>query len=152
MSERLGAADPRLADERWMRRAYMEHGDMWIALETGAARGTVRRARRQLGIASGPTGRRRGSLQRVVTTGSGPVEHPTVTATLTRFHAERRLDGRSAGRRTPSPTLSLLADRVRDLHDAHHAGETTAYRDALLGVAAAAMLVHAHDYDLQHAA
>lgn len=60
MSDRLGAADPRLADPDWMRRAYAQHGDMWISLETGAARGTVRKRREDLGIQSAPPGRRRG--------------------------------------------------------------------------------------------
>ena len=143
MAERLGAADPRLADSDWLARAYAEHGDMWIALETGAARGTVRRARRDLGITSRAVGRRRGAP-------SGPAPASPVVAdrSLDDTNVRKRL---SADRRHRDFALGTLADHVRAVHAADLARDTLAFEAALLDLASCALVAREHSRDLRRA-
>lgn len=132
---RLGAADPRLADAGWMARTYAEHGDMWIALEVGAARKTVRARRERLGIPSQPVGRRHGVP---LDTAAPGVPHPADV----RYERERKARG-------PAPTEMLLTAQIHGLLDAKLAGDHDAYDDALLGLSSAAKLIYDHHRKLR---
>lgn len=119
------------------------HSDMWISLETGAARGTVRRRREALGIVSQP-GRRRGVTVKVL---PSVRQRGDLDSTETQMIARYRLD---RDRRTPA-TDTTLARRIMVLAEVP-ASEPYAYDDALLDVASAAALIHHHRSKLRRAA
>jgi hypothetical protein len=99
--------DPRLHDRDWLQSHYLRHGDMWIALELGCNRKTVRRQRERLGIQSMPPGRR---------PGMPPVDAFTPPEVLNDA-AERFTDDAT------TPTYNVLlehlvaADQARKAHD-----------------------------------
>lgn len=107
---------------------------MSIALDLHVSRGTVIRARKRLGIASLPPGRRRGS--------------PTVSTRhlrLTQSAGDLIADLIEVERTLEVPaTLEFLLERVGAVLRAHYAGERRAEMEALLGVASVAGLCHDH--------
>jgi hypothetical protein len=143
----LGARDPRLADPLWMARMYEQHGDMWIALETGANRKTVRRRREEMNIHSFGPGRRRG-----VTLAAAELPADSTSPCLNalellaeRFNRETRPGG-------PAATEDLLVGRLKAAHDARAAGDERGYDAELIAIACAAMLIHEHRQQYRQAA
>ena len=138
-----------LDDADWLRRRYAQDGDNRIAEELGCAPLTVRRARERLGIASEPTGRRRGrSLQAVPADGhqqpSGEIVLTgTALAIVTRFNEDQKHFGGAPA------TDELLAARIRAYSEAKLAGDRLAIEDALLAIASAAGLIHQHQQRLR---
>lgn len=126
---------------------YAKHGDMWIALETGASRGTVRKRREDLGIMSMPPGRRRGVPLTAV---------PSARAAQSPFdgltRAERALIDRYRADRRAAATEDLLVTRLRAAHDAKTAGDDLAYEDAMLAISTAAARIAEHSRTLRMAA
>lgn len=107
MTGRLGANDPRLSDPNWLARMYSQHGDMWIALEIGADRKTIRKRREQFGIQSAPPGRRRGvSIANTTQRGDRTIARIIARAS--------RIDNAAPGRALEH---FAAADRARRDHD-----------------------------------
>lgn len=144
---RLGARDPRLADPVWLARTLEQHGEMWIALEVGVDRKTIRRRLVTLGICARVPGRRRGVT--TITTTTAPNLTAAIDATAVAFLARYQSESRPSG---PAATEDLLILRIRAAHDAKAAGDDLAYDDALLAIAAAAALVHNHRQKLRRTA
>ena len=154
---RLGASDPRLADPAWMARTLERHGEMWIALEIGVSRTTVRPRIAQHALASQPPGRRRGVTQTVISPSAAPAGRdrgrprralpvePTAILIVGRFTRESRTGG-------PAPSEDLLVQRIRAAHEARAAGDDPAYDDALLAIASAAGLLYEHRQKLRRSA
>lgn len=134
MGPKLGVEDPRLADRDWLAGTLERHGEMWIALELGVNRKTIRRRIETFGLSAHPPGRRRGVP--ATTPGRGPDPNPTAMLIVTRYAQEQRA-------RVP-PTEILLAGRIRAAQEARSAGDDPAYDDALLAIAAAAGLLLDH--------
>jgi hypothetical protein len=129
----LGARDPRLADPLWMARMYEQHGDMWIALETGANRKTVRRRREEtLAAAELPADSTSPCLN-------------ALELLAERFNRETRPGG-------PAATEDLLVGRLKAAHDARAAGDERGYDAELIAIACAAMLIHEHRQQYRQAA
>ena len=140
-----------------MRRSYAAHGDMWIALETGAARGTVRRARRQLGIASAPVGRRRGGVNTIVLTHADADGHEravidamrkldtdgraALASVAQRFASEADLGSRRARATLPVPGWTTLATRLVALDGARRDRDQALIDFELDGCASAILLL-----------
>jgi hypothetical protein len=136
LSTTLASGRPWQLDDRdWLARRYLEAGDNAIATELGVSPGTVIRARKRLRIASLPPGRRRGARP-------APPRPSAAELIAERIAEESR-------RRGPAPTLTLVAGRVRALHDANAAGDHPARLDALVALGSACGLVLNH---LQRAA
>lgn len=141
-TDRLGAKDPRLADPKWLARMYAQHGDMWIALELGCNRKTVRKRREEFSIASERVGPRRG-VTALPTVRQHADLAPVEQAVVARIQHERR--------RRVAPTEDLLIARIRAAHEARSAGDPNAYDDALLGISSAAALIYEHRQRLRAA-
>ncbi|MHB1950185.1 MAG: hypothetical protein ACYCQK_01770 [Acidiferrobacteraceae bacterium] len=140
----MGASDPRLWDRAWLERTYAQHGDMWIALELGVDRKTVRRARERHGIMSAAPGRRRGSaVGQQIVVAPAPRSDPALDRALLARARDRK--DRTAG------SLSLLGERALNLHRAERAGDEAAVEDALADVASVALLALEHRMRLRGA-
>lgn len=125
MTDRCGTKDPRFHDRVWMRNRYQEHGDMWIALELGCSRKTVREQRSTMGIASRPAHRPRGATRlRSVT---------DLDATIALIRQ------RSVDEADCNVTRDLLAARVRAFAVAQDPDEID---DLLIQIAATVTVMH----------
>lgn len=142
---KLRARDPRLRDRAWMARTLAQHGEMWIALEVGVSRTTVRRRLALLGIASQPPGRRRGVTESVTATTPAATE---LDATEQAFRDRYRT---AKARRAPA-TETTLAAAIRAAHHARQADDANAYDAALIDIAASAAVIHDHRQTLRRAA
>lgn len=137
--------DPRLNDRVWLANAYAQHGDMWIAVELGCNRKTVRRRREIFGIMAAPVGPRLGAPRLI------PVQdQQSAVDGLTL--AERRLVDRYRSDRRNAPTKELLSRRIVAAHEADAAGDHLAYEAAMLDVAIAAARIAEHEQKLRMAA
>ena len=143
MTARLGAADPRLSDPEWVRRAYDQHGDMWIALETGAARETIRRRRDLFGISSKRPGRRRDMP--IAETAVLPIAlDATEQAFCDRYQQAKN-------HRTPAAVDTTFRLALKAAHDARQAGDANAEDQAWIDISVAAALIHDHRQQLRAA-
>lgn len=132
LSTTLASGRPWQLDDRdWLARRYLEAGDNAIAKELGVSPGTVIRARKRLQIASLPAGRRRGAQT------MRPVHRPSAELIAERISLESSPHG-------PAPTLTLIAGRVRALHDASTTRDPLALEDAVISLGSACGLVLDH--------
>jgi hypothetical protein len=127
--------------------AYAQHGDMWIAVELGCNRKTVRRRREMFGIMAAPVGPRLGTPRVVL-----PPIQGRYSAADGLTPAERRLIDRYRADRRNAPTKELLTKRIIAAHDADAAGDHLAYEAAMLDVAVAAARIAEHEMLLRRAA
>jgi hypothetical protein len=127
-----GRRPSELDDPEWLQRRYLRDGDMSIALDLHVSRGTVIRARERLGIPSQPTGRRRG------------VSTAPLAAVQTAGDLIAARIGAQSSRSGPAPSKHMLAERFAALVDADTHGDQSAFRDALIEMAAGCGLVWDH--------
>jgi hypothetical protein len=133
----LSTQDPRFHDRAWLQTAYVQHGDMWIALELGCDRKTIRRQRERMNILSLPPGRRRGAPQAIIETSD------TFTEALNLVAERVRNESLLVSSR------QQLADRVRDLAREQ---DPDAINDLLIAVASTALRLHHDRQQYQQAA
>lgn len=126
--------DPRLHDPNWLARVYVAHGDMWIALEVGVSRATVRRQRERFGIPSTAPGRRRSDLQALPSVLQRGRLDPTEAAFIDRYREFRA--------RKAMPHPDTIAAALRAYYRAQAAHDDSAIDSALLDMGAAAAIIH----------
>lgn len=124
-----------LDDAEWLREKYARDGERTIARELGVSRGTVRRRLQAHGIVSAESGRRRGARQLVAAYSRQAGAPELIAARI--VEEQQRQPG-------PARTLTLIADRVRALHDASCAGDERDTDEALVSLASACGLVLDH--------
>jgi hypothetical protein len=136
-----GTEDPRFHDRAWMESRYLQHGDMWIALELGCTRKTIQRQRGRMNIASLPRGPRANRRQSQV-----PLADDPLAATL-RLVNERVTVESTPG--NPRPSRQQLAANIRALA---HEQDPDAIDDLLIAVASTATRLHHDRQQYQQAA
>lgn len=131
-----GRRPTQLDDPKWLASRLERVGERAIAQELGCARGTVRAAIAHHGVPPRAGGRRRGATAR-----------RTSSVSAAELIADRIAE--ESRPRGPSPTLTLVAARVRALHDANQAGSRPATKDALISLASACGLALDHLHRLE---